>query len=502
MGRKIYILDTTLRDGEQAPGCSMDLREKLEIALQLEKLGVDIIEAGFAAASPGDMQAITEIAARVKNCAVTSLSRTIKGDIDATWQALKAAAAPRIHLVAATSEVHMRAKLKMKPERVLEMIGDSVKYAAALCSDVEFSAEDACRSDLEFLKKAFEIAIKNGATTVSMPDTVGYVQPGEMAAKVKYILENVEGIEKVRLSTHNHDDLGMAVSNTLEAVMAGASQIEVTINGIGERAGNASLEECVMALATRGDYFGAFTGINTKEIYRTCRMVRNITGIAIPPNKAVVGANAFAHEAGMHQHGVIADPSTYQIMTPADIGIPKTDMVLGKHSGRHAFRDRLASLGHNLCDDDLASAFKRFKALADRKKTVTDRDIEAILGDGRVEFPGRYSLDSFLINTGNAISSVARLTLFEDEMLKEGLAVGDGPIDAAFKAINGVLGCEFELDDYSLRSLTEGEDALGEASVRIKLDGRRATGRGLSTDVIEASIKAYINGVNKLLSEM
>ncbi len=500
MSRQIKVLDTTLRDGEQAPGFTMDYREKLEVALQLEKLKVDVIEAGFAASSPGDMLAIQKISAAVKDCQVTSLSRAVRRDVDASWEAVKGAAAPRIHLVIATSPVHMEYKLRMTPDQVLERARDAVAYAKGFCSDVQFSAEDACRSDRDFLVKVLETVIDAGATTVSVPDTVGYMTPTEMYALIRYLRENVRGIEKAVIAAHCHNDLGMATANTVGAVAAGAGQVECTVAGIGERAGNASLEEVVMTLKTRRAYYDVDTRIQTRQIYRTGRLITAITGAPIPPNKAVIGANAFAHESGIHQHGVMANRSTYEVLRPEDLGIPEKKMVLGKHSGRHAFEERLQHLGHELSEQEMDAAFERFKLLADKKKLVTDQDIEALFG-GKKEQVGRYVLDKFVINSGNSIHATAVVEALSGEEPIRRVALGDGPVDAAFKAINKIAGLDLKLENYSLSSVTEGEDALGEALVRISLDGRTVTGRGVSTDVIEASIKAYFNGVNKIVAE-
>lgn len=500
MKKRIKIFDTTLRDGEQSPGCSMDLSEKLEMARQLEKLNVDVIEAGFAIASPGDMESIAAIAREMKNTVVCSLARALPKDIDAAYEAVKNAVAPRIHTFIATSPVHMQYKLRMTQEQVLERTAKMVAYAKKYLGDVEFSAEDACRSDLDFLVKVFETAIENGATTINIPDTVGYITPSEMFDIITYIKNNTMGIEKVDLSVHCHNDLGMAVANSLSAVRAGATQVECTINGIGERAGNASLEEIVMAIATRGGFLEAETRVETRQIYRTSKLLQSIIGIQVPPNKAIVGANAFAHEAGIHQHGVLAERSTYEIMTPESIGIPQNLMVLGKHSGKHAFETRLKDLGYDVTPERLNVLFEHFKMVADKKKVISDRDIEAIIGGRSMgEVPEHYTLDSFVINSGNIISATARITLKAGDEKLENVACGDGPVDAAFKAINMITGKDYKLEDYSLRAVTEGEDALGEAVVKISCCGETVTGRGVSTDVIEASIKAYLNGVNKCL---
>lgn len=502
MPKTIKIFDTTLRDGEQSPGCSMDLSEKLELATQLERLKVDVIEAGFAIASPGDLEAVTAISKKIKNAVVCSLARALPSDIDAAYAGVKHAVAPRIHTFLATSPVHMQYKLRMTPEQVIENTAKMVSYAKKYLTDVEFSAEDACRSDPAFLVKVFEAAIASGATVINVPDTVGYITASEIYELVSYLKANIRGIEKAEISVHCHNDLGMGVANSLAAVRAGATQVECTVNGIGERAGNAALEEIVMSIATRGAFFEATTGIDTKQIYRTSRLLQSIIGVQMPPNKAVIGANAFAHEAGIHQHGVLAERTTYEIMTPESVGIPQNQMVLGKHSGKHAFEQRLTALGFELTPEKLTESFEQFKKVADKKKVVSDKDLEAIVG-GRTEseVPGRYSLGNFVINSGNTISSTARITMHSGEEKLEGVAFGDGPVDAAFKAIHALVGKEFKLEDYSLHAVTEGEDALGEAIVKLRFGDAVTTGRGLSMDIIEASIKAYINGVNKLQAE-
>ena len=504
MSKDIRIFDTTLRDGEQSPGCSMYLNEKIEVAKQLEKLKVDVIEAGFAIASPGDLQSIKAIAECVKDSAICSLARAVKKDIDAAWESVQKANQPIIHTFIATSPVHMTYKLRMTPEEVLNQSIEMVKYAKHYTNEVEFSAEDACRSNRDFLVKIFTEVIKAGATTINIPDTVGYVLPEEMFDIVSYVMKNTTGIEKVCVSVHCHNDLGMAVANSLSAIRAGATQVECTINGLGERAGNAALEEVVMAIHTRKNLLDAVTRIDTQNIYRASRLIQTITGFQVTPNKAVVGANAFAHEAGIHQHGVLAERTTYEIMTPESIGIPQNSMVLGKHSGRHAFEERLVYLGYKLTNGELEQAFGRFKTLADKKKVVTDRDLEAIAGPGHEEAPGRYSLVNYGIQSGNQTSSTARIVLSDGTNQIEEVALGEGPIDAAFTAINKIVGRTFMLDNYALHSVTEGEDALGEAVVKIRQSDEEdsVTGRGLSTDVIEASIKAYLNGVNRYLSEV
>ncbi len=503
MSRMVKIFDTTLRDGEQSPGCSMNLAEKLEVAQKLEDLKVDIIEAGFAIASPGDAAAITEISKIVKNSTVCSLARAVEKDIDAAYEAVKNAVSPRIHTFIATSPVHMQYKLRMTPEEVLERTAYMVKYARNYVSDIEFSAEDACRTDLDFLVKVLAVAIENGATTLNIPDTVGYITPREMYDRIKYIMDNTVGIEKAVISTHCHDDLGMAVANSLAAVEAGAGQIECTINGIGERAGNTSLEEVVMAMNTRRPFYGVDCRVDTTGIYRASRLVETITGVKVPPNKAIVGANAFAHESGIHQHGMMAERTTYEIMTPESVGIPKTSMVLGKHSGRHAFEERLETLGYKLSSEELNAAFEKFKILADKKKTIKDGDLEGIVGaHADKQINGRFELVNFVINSGNNMTATAVVKLKSEDEVIEKVATGDGPINAAFTAIEKAVKRDFVLEDYSLDALTDGEDAQAEAVVKIKYNGYDTiTGRGISTDIIEASIKAFLNGINKYFEE-
>ncbi|MCL2080770.1 MAG: 2-isopropylmalate synthase [Oscillospiraceae bacterium] len=496
--RTIKIFDTTLRDGEQSPGCSMNLQEKLEVAARLEALRADVIEAGFAVSSPDDFEAVKTIAQTVKNCSVASLTRAIARDIDRTWEALKHAKDPCIHLFLATSPVHMEYKLKMPPEKVLERAVETVRHASGLCPNIEFSAEDATRSDWDFLAKVFSGVIAAGATTINVPDTVGYTTPHEMAELIAYLKERVEGIERVGLSVHCHNDLGMAVANTLAAVKAGATQAECTINGIGERAGNAALEEIALALHTKKEYFGAVTNIDTRQIYRSSRALSSIIGMPLAATKPIVGANAFAHEAGIHQHGVLANRSTYEIMRPEDIGIPSNKIVLGKHSGRHAFEDRLNSLGFSLSKEDVESAFAQFKMLADRKKVVSDDDIIALISDKSLEIENGYQCVRFVVNSGSTIPAMAAVKLKKDDVEKEDSSTGDGPIDAVFNAIDRIVDRHYTLLDYSIRSVTEGEDALGEAIVKLGRGNEIVTGRGLSTDIIEASVKAYLSGVNKL----
>ncbi|MCI8653671.1 MAG: 2-isopropylmalate synthase [Angelakisella sp.] len=502
--RKICIFDTTLRDGEQAPGCTMNPGEKLALAKQLERLGVDVIEAGFPVASPDDFAAVNEIAKIITGSAVAALCRAVAKDVETAAKALAPAKNPRLHVFIATSDLHLREKLGITREKALEMIAESVALACTLCRDVEFSAEDATRSDREFLLAALNTAIDAGAATVNVPDTVGYTTPEEMGDLIAWLKKNLhrkkDGAE-VTLSVHCHNDLGMAVANSLAAIRAGASQVEGTINGIGERAGNVALEEVIMALDTRGPLYQAETGIDLKQIYRTCRLVSTVIGQKIPPNKPVVGRNAFNHEAGIHQHGVLKNPLTYEIMSPERIGIYDNDLVLGKHSGKHAFTQRVEELGYILPGELLEKAFARFLALADRKKTVTNKDIEAIVGAAGYSIPETYKLHSFVVNSGTVISATAVVKLIRDGEEIEHVARGDGPIDAAFKAIDRIVKVGFQLVNYSIHSVTEGEDAQGEVVVKLRQGNNTVTGRGLSTDIFEASLKAYLNAVNKIIAQ-
>jgi 2-isopropylmalate synthase len=498
--KKIKIFDTTLRDGEQSPGCSMNLKEKIQMAKQLERMKVDIIEAGFAISSQGDFVSVKTIAETIKESTVASLARASEKDIDRAWEAVKNAVDPRIHLFIATSPLHMEHKLKMDPDQVYETAVAMTAHAAKYCSNIEFSAEDATRSNWKFLARVIEGVIAAGATTINLPDTVGYTTPDEHYEFFMNIRERAPSLEKVTISSHCHNDLGLAVANSLSAVRAGVTQIECTVNGIGERAGNAAMEEIVMALFTRRDLYQAETRITTKEIMRSSAMLTGITGVKVQPNKAIVGENAFAHEAGIHQHGMLQHRGTYEIMTPESIGLNQNNLVLGKHSGKHALRVRLISMGYNLSDVELNLAFERFKNLADKKKTVYDRDIEVLVEKEAVQVPRVYRLNSFVINSGNKITSTAVIDLIRNNKTMEKVARGEGPIDAAFKAIEKIVGQQLTLEDYQLGSVTQGKDALGDALVKIKTEaGEVFSGRGLSTDVIEASIMAYINAVNKML---
>ena len=502
---QVKIFDTTLRDGEQSPGCSMNLKEKIEVAKCLERMKVDIIEAGFAISSPGDFESVQTIAREIRGCTIASLARATEKDIDTAWEAVKEAADPRIHLFIATSPLHMEYKLKMKPEEVLESAAAMTKYAARYCYNIEFSAEDATRSDPDFLVKVVSAAIRNGATTVNIPDTVGYTTPDEMKALIEYIIANAEGSEKAIFSVHCHNDLGMAVANSLAGVAGGARQIECTINGLGERAGNTSLEEAVMAMRTRADvYDGLSTGIETTQIYRASKTVYSIIGQKAPINKPIVGKNAFAHESGIHQHGVLANKKTYEILTPEAVGIVTNNIVLGKHSGRHAFESRLKEMGYNVTPEELNRCFEEFKVLADKKKSVSDDDIEAIVMHGSTthhEEPKGYSLDWFAVQTSNFTTATSTVSLRKGDKTFQNVSLGDGPIDASFKAIDKILKpVEHTFESYTINSTSEGKDTLGDVTVKLSSGGKTYTGRGLSTDIIEASILAYIKASNRLLA--
>jgi len=500
MKKNIVIFDTTLRDGEQCPGASLNTNEKVEIARRLESLNVDVIEAGFPIASPGDFEGVQAVASAVKNCTIAGLARAVKKDIDRVWEAVKYSDRPRIHTFIATSPVHMQYKLQLAPEEVMEQAIEAVKHARNLCPEVEFSAEDATRSEKSFLYKICEQAIKAGATIINIPDTVGYAQPEEFGQLIRGIKENVSNIEKAVISVHCHNDLGLAVANSLEAIKNGAVQVECTINGIGERAGNASLEEIVMALKTREDIYHKSTKINTKQIYFTSKLVSRLTGFVIQPNKAIVGKNAFSHEAGIHQAGILKERTTYEIMTPQSIGLESNELVLGKHSGRHAFQDKLEKMGYSLDREQLNQAFTSFKKLADTKKEIFVEDLEAIISEEITEqIPVLYTLDYFHVNTGNSTLPTATVRLlYKGEHLVDA-SCGDGPVDASFKAIDRITGAKVELVDYNIRAITRGKDAQGEASVKIKNNGDIFSGRNISTDTLEASVRAYLKAINKLM---
>jgi 2-isopropylmalate synthase len=498
MSDRVYIFDTTLRDGEQSPGASMNTAEKLRLATQLEKLGVDVLEAGFPAASEGDFEAVSEIAKKLKTTVVAGLARANKSDIDKAWGAVQHAAKPRIHTFIATSDIHLKYKLKMDRDEVVRAAVEAVRYAKSFTDNVEFSAEDGSRSDRDFLCRIFGAAIEAGAIVLNLPDTVGYAIPSEFAEMVRYVIQNTPNMHKAILSVHCHNDLGLATANTLAAIHAGARQAEVTINGIGERAGNTSLEEVVMALHTRQNYIPITTGINTEFLYPTSRQVSRITGIVVQPNKAIVGANAFAHEAGIHQDGVLKNPMTYEIMKPETIGLSANKLVLGKHSGRHALRDRLKEMGYDLSDEELKLVFSKFKELADKKKHVMDEDLEAIVAEGILRTAEIFQLEYLHVSAGTSVMPMASVELSINGRKVRGAEWGNGPIDAAFNAIAKLVGTTSELMRFAISAITGGTDALGEVTVRLKENGLTALGKGSDADIITASAKAYINGLNRL----
>jgi len=496
----VRIFDTTLRDGEQSPGFSMTPAEKLELARQLEALRVDVIEAGFPISSQGDLDAVRTVAREVRGVTVAGLARANPKDVDAAIEALQPAARPRVHVFIATSPIHMEHKLRMTPDEVVAAADAAVKQARRFTDDVEFSAEDASRSEVEFLCRIFDVAIRAGATVINVPDTVGYTTPPEYAALIQTLRERIPGSDRVTWSVHCHDDLGLAVANSLAAVAAGARQVECTINGIGERAGNAALEEIVMALHTRRDTFGVRTGIEATRLHRTSHLLTAITGIAVQPNKAIVGENAFAHEAGIHQHGVLVNRATYEIMKPEDIGLPTNRLVLGKHSGRHAFRKALEDHGVRLDDAALSRTFVRFKALADRKKQVAIEDILALVDEEVRAAPARFTLKTFQVTTGSGLPPAATVTLQSEEGAATEAASGDGPVDALCAAVNRLTGVQAQLVDYAIRAVTGGTDALGEVTARVREGEHVAVGRASSTDILEASVRAYLDAVNRLLA--
>ncbi|MDO4581390.1 MAG: 2-isopropylmalate synthase [Bacillota bacterium] len=501
--RKISFFDTTLRDGEQTPGVNLNLREKVEIARELALMGVDTIEAGFPASSQGSFNAVLEVAKEIKGVQVAGLCRAVAGDVQRAWEALRYADAPRIHIVIATSERHMLYKLRMSEEEVTEAAIKAIKTAKSYCSSVQFSAEDASRSDPAFLCRILYKAVAAGATVVNIPDTVGYATPAEYAALIAYVREHVDNIDKARIAAHCHNDLGMATANTLAAVSAGAEQVEVTINGIGERAGNAALEEVAMALNTRADFYDCEHNINTTHINRVCRLVSKYSGLEIAAGKAIIGDNAFRHQSGIHQHGVLTDRETYQIMTPESIGrYSGEQFVLGKLSGWHAFGDKLAELGFHLPENEIKSLFERFKLLADRKKEVTAKDIIAIVEGKMGDVKPVVELENYQILSANNVNSTATVCLDRGGERLQMAAIAGGPIDAAYKAITEMLGLELSLESYAIKAVTEGADALGEVTVRVKYNGSVYLGKGVATDVIKSSMLAYINAVNRIYADM
>ncbi len=495
---RIVIFDTTLRDGEQSPGASLTIREKTRIARQLVKLGVDVIEAGFPIASEGDFEAVRAVSAEIREVTVAGLARALKKDIDLAAQALEKAAAPRIHVFLATSKIHREHKLHKAKEEILKLSEAGIKMARAYFDDIEFSPEDASRTEPDFLAQVVETVIAAGARTVNIPDTVGYAVPEEFGALIGHLYEKVPNIDRAVISVHCHNDLGLGVANSLAAVRNGARQVECTINGLGERAGNASLEEFVMALKVRKDFWGLTTGVNSRQIYKTSRLVSHLTGVAVQRNKAIVGENAFAHESGIHQDGILKDRSTYEIMAAEDVGVPANALVLGKHSGRHAFRERLKSMGYRLTEEELEKAFVAFKTLADKKKSVYDEDIQALVETQIDVSPSIYTLEYINVTSGNRTVPTATIRLRRENEVFQDASTGDGPVDAACRAIDRITGIKGELTEYELRSLTQGKDALGEVTVKVKCGKDLAAGRASSTDVVEASVRAYLGAVNKL----
>ncbi len=498
--RKILIFDTTLRDGEQSPGCSMNLAEKLEVARMLELLRVDIIEAGFPIASPGDFEAVQAIAGEIRGCTVAGLARAVDKDIERAAEAVAKSPRRRIHVFCATSEIHRTYKLKRAKEEIIRMSVEGVRQAAGYTDDVEFSPEDASRTEPEFLAEVVEAVIEAGATTVNIPDTVGYAMPKQFGDLIRYLRKNVSNIDQAVISVHCHNDLGLAVANSLTAVRAGAGQIECTINGLGERAGNAALEEIVMAMKTRRDFLDADTNIETRKIYPASRMVAAITGVHVQRNKAIVGENAFAHEAGVHQHGMLANRQTYEIMKPEDIGVPASRLVFGKHSGRHGFAERTRVLGFTLTPEQLEEAYEKFIALADKKKDIYDADIEAIIDQQIGSTMEVWRLEGLQTTAGTNAIPTATITLSKEGQSTTDAATGDGPVDAIYEAIRRITGVKLTLTDYSLRALTGGKDAQGEVTIEVAHNERKFRARGLSTDIVEASAKAYLAAVNRVLT--
>jgi 2-isopropylmalate synthase len=499
-GNRVIIFDTTLRDGEQSPGASMNIEEKLEAARQLARLNVDVIEAGFPIASEGDFEAVRQVAREIRGGpAIAGLARAVDADIDRAAEALKEAERPRIHTFIATSDVHLQHKLRMSREQVLERAVEAVRRARNYCDDVEFSPEDAARSDIDFLCRVVEAVIDAGAGTVNIPDTVGYSTPAEFGAMIRTLKERVPNIDRAVISVHCHNDLGLAVANSLSALQNGARQVECTINGIGERAGNAALEEIVMALETRKDVFGLTTGINTREILRTSRLISELTGIVVQPNKAVVGANAFAHEAGIHQHGILMNRETYEIMSPESVGMRESKLVLGKHSGRHAFAERLKQLGYELSKEELDRSFARFKELADKKKEIFDEDLEAIVSDEIHTIPETYRVE--YLNVMSSLDGIptATIRLRRGEEVRQHAGIGVGCVDAVYKTIDAMIDEQHNLADYVVRAVTGGTDAIADVMVKVSDGTNIYTGRAASLDIVQSSARAYIQAINKLV---
>jgi len=498
---KVIIFDTTLRDGEQAAGGTLNIQEKLEIARQLERLGVDVIEAGFPINGQSDFEAVSLVAKEIRTPTICALARAVPADIDCAWEAIKEAEHPRIHTFLSASDIHMAHQLRKNRDEILQMSREMVARAKKYTDDIEFSPMDASRAEPEYIYQILEAVINAGATTVNIPDTVGYAIPGEFGSLIEGIFKNVPNIDQAVVSVHCHNDLGLAVANSLESLRRGARQVECTINGIGERAGNASLEEVIMAVKTRSDFFNLTTNIKTTQIYKTSRLVSELTGFSVQPNKAIIGANAFRHESGIHQDGVIKMPITYEIMDPRTVGIPASSLVLGKLSGRHAFKERLAELGYSLSEEDFNRAFSAFKELADKKKGIADRDIESLIAQELRTVSETYHLDRIQVSCGDrGIPTAAVKLATSDGRVLADAALGTGPVDAVCKAINRLVGVPNVLTEFSVKSVTEGIDAIGEVLIRIESGGRTYTGRGADTDIIVASAKAYMNALNRLLA--
>ncbi|MBU0678377.1 MAG: 2-isopropylmalate synthase [Verrucomicrobia bacterium] len=497
---RVIIFDTTLRDGEQCPGASMGLREKLEVAGQLARLNVDIIEAGFPIASPGDFEAVKAIAEQIKGPRICGLARCMNKDIERCAEAIAPAGARgRIHVFLATSEIHRKHKLKKAKAEIVKTAAAGVKYARKFCKDVQFSPEDAARTEPDFLAEVVRAAIDAGATTINIPDTVGYTVPHEFRDLIAYLYDHVNGIDKVTVHVHCHNDLGLAVANSLSAIESGARGVECTINGLGERAGNCSLEEIVMAIKTREDALGVWTGVKTEEIFRTSRLVSQLTGMVVQRNKAIVGANAFAHEAGIHQDGILKERTTYEIMCPQDVGIHDTELVLGKHSGRHAFKNHLQKMGFHLTAEELEKAYDSFIKLADKKKTVYDDDLVSIVQEQVYEGPRVFTLDYLHVSTGNQTVPTATVRLRREKEVFEDAACGDGPVDAALKTIDRIANVQGKMMDFSLQAITKGKDAVGEVSMQVAYGDVVVAGKASSTDIVEASAKAYLSCLNRYL---
>src|SRR6056300_44473 len=499
MSDRVYIFDTTLRDGEQSPGATMNLDEKMQIALLLEEMQVDIIEAGFPIASNGDFEAVSEISKNIKNSTIAGLSRAKIADIDRAWEAVKHAKSPRIHTFIATSPIHMKYKLMKTEEEVLDSIKHTVSHARNLCDNIEWSCEDGGRSNLDFLYKCIELAIDSGATTINIPDTVGFTLPSEFGSIFKAVRNNVTNIDKAILSTHTHNDLGLAVANSVAAIQEGARQVECTINGLGERAGNAALEEVVMTLKVKKDLMPFHSNVKSEYITKASRLVSSITGFTVQPNKAIVGANAFAHEAGIHQDGMLKNAETYEIMTPESVGLNKSSLVLGKHSGKHAFSEKLKELGYDFGDNALMEVFGRFKDLADKKKEIFEEDLIALAGERTLTYDEHIKFVSLEVNAGSLSKHQAKLTLIMDDKKQSNSSDGNGPVDATFNAIKQITQTDFRLKLYQVHAITAGTDAQGEVTVRLEDDDLSSQAKGSDPDIIVASAKAYISALNRLI---